>query len=319
MAPRPKSPDHKIVSCRLSNDNLPMGGIWLRRVSRNDRARDAMPGSTERKNMKIRYGLSGLLAGVVVLATAVSAVAAGGGGAGGGGPGGGGGGAGGGGGGTAPVLVNYKVTGTIQAPIGCQDGLGADICQTFATGIPFTLTYTVDIAAKAGVQKFPQNCIASTAVDTNPGTISTTRTVAVFSKAVSNIDLELDNGVSYLGPGQSADVSLENDTCLAGGVAASDTYRIDAKNVVGLNVFPSFDGNNAAAVSFSLILNDQAGPGLAPLPPTALTSLDLATAAPEAHLLQYNQVLASLSFRFPTVGVPSWTVGLTLATLEVVP
>jgi hypothetical protein len=195
-----------------------------------------------------------------------------------------------------------------------------EICAAFATGTPFTLTYTVNVSTQANLQNLKQDCAASLAVDTNPGTIQTTRTVALFSKAVSNINLQLANGVAYVGPGQSADVSLENDTCLASGVSAWDIYSINAQSLSGPNSFPSFS-NGTATVSFVLALADMASvvdPN-SPLPPTALTSLSLPTAAPEAHLLQDNSRLTAIMFRFPTVGQASWGVGLPISTWEVVP
>ena len=79
--------------------------------------------------------------------------------------------------------------------------------------------------------------------------------------------------------------------------------------------------NGTATVSFVLALADMASvvdPN-SPLPPTALTSLSLPTAAPEAHLLQDNSRLTAIMFRFPTVGQASWGVGLPISTWEVVP
>jgi hypothetical protein len=264
--------------------------------------------------MSKNFGYAAIIAAAMVAgALRVPALAAGG-------PGGGGGG---GGGGSAPTLVNYKLTGTIVAPAGCNGGVQLgyqEICAAFATGTPFTLTYTVNVSTQANLQNLKQDCAASLAVDTNPGTIQTTRTVALFSKAVSNINLQLANGVAYVGPGQSADVSLENDTCLASGVSAWDIYSINAQSLSGPNSFPSFS-NGTATVSFVLALADMASvvdPN-SPLPPTALTSLSLPTAAPEAHLLQDNSRLTAIMFRFPTVGQASWGVGLPISTWEVVP
>jgi hypothetical protein len=263
--------------------------------------------------MSKNFGYAAIIAAAMVAgALPVPALAAGG-------PGGGGGG----GGGSAPTLVNYKLTGTIVAPAGCNGGVQLgyqEICAAFATGTPFTLTYTVNVSTQANLQNLKQGCAASLAVDTNPGTIQTTRTVALFSKAVSNINLQLANGVAYVGPGQSADVSLENDTCLASGVSAWDIYSINAQSLSGPNSFPSFS-NGTATVSFVLALADMASvvdPN-SPLPPTALTSLSLPTAAPEAHLLQDNSRLTAIMFRFPTVGQASWGVGLPISTWEVVP
>ena len=262
--------------------------------------------------MSKNFGYAAIIAAAMVAgALPVPALAAGG-------PGGGGGG-----GGSAPTLVNYKLTGTIVAPAGCNGGVQLgyqEICAAFATGTPFTLTYTVNVSTQANLQNLKQGCAASLAVDTNPGTIQTTRTVALFSKAVSNINLQLANGVAYVGPGQSADVSLENDTCLASGVSAWDIYSINAQSLSGPNSFPSFS-NGTATVSFVLALADMASvvdPN-SPLPPTALTSLSLPTAAPEAHLLQDNSRLTAIMFRFPTVGQASWGVGLPISTWEVVP
>jgi hypothetical protein len=260
--------------------------------------------------MSKNFGYAAIIAAAMVAgALPVPALAAGG-------PGGGGGG-----GGSAPTLVNYKLTGTIVAPAGCIGGVQLgyqEICAAFATGTPFTLTYTVNLSTQANLQNTKQDCAASLAVDTNPGTIQTTRTVALFSKAVSNINLQLANGVAYIGPG--ADVSLENDTCLASGVSAWDIYSVNAQSLSGPNSFPSFS-NGTATVSFVLALADMASvvdPN-SPLPPTALTSLSLPTAAPEAHLLQDNSRLTAIMFRFPTVGQASWGVGLPISTWEVVP
>jgi hypothetical protein len=265
--------------------------------------------------MSKNFGCAAIIAAAMVAgALAAPALAAGGTG---------GGGTGGGGGGTAPTLVNYKLTGTIVAPAGCSGGVQLgyqEICAAFATGTPFTLTYTVNVSTQANLQNFKQDCAASLAVDTNPGTIQTTRTVALFSKAVSNINLQLANGVAYVGPGQSADVSLENDTCLASGVSAWDIYSINAQSLSGPNSFPSFS-NGTATISFVLALADMASvvdPN-SPLPPAALTSLSLPTAAPEAHLLQDNSRLTAIMFRFPTAGQASWGVGLPISTWEVVP
>jgi hypothetical protein len=266
--------------------------------------------------MSKNFGHAAIIAAAMVAgALAGPALAAGG-------PGGGGGGGGtGGGGGSAPTIVNYKLTGTIVAPAGCNGGVQLgyqEICAAFATGTPFTLTYTVNLSTQANLQNTKQDCAASLAVDTNPGTIQTTRTVALFSKAVSNINLQLANGVAYAGSG--ADVSLENDTCLASGVSAWDIYSINAQSLSGPNSFPSFS-NGTATVSFVLALADMASvvdPN-SPLPPSALTSLSLPTAAPEAHLLQDNSRLTAIMFRFPTVGQASWGVGLPISTWEVVP
>jgi hypothetical protein len=210
--------------------------------------------------------------------------------------------------------VNYRVTGTIQG----LDALCnpsphpgyADICPVFVTGTPFVLTYTVNLSTQAGFQTVSQNCLGPN------GQFATRETQAVYSKAVSNINLQLANGVSYIG--KDADVSLINDLCLSGGISAWDFYRIDAKSVTGPNSFPSFSGGTAT-VSFFVALTNQAGVGLGPLPPPALTTTDLSTAAPEAHLLQYTTVQLGLAFRFPTVGQPSWGVGLIPASFEVVP
>jgi len=257
--------------------------------------------------------------GIVLHVGAAPALAAGPGGGGGGG----GGAGGGGGGGTAPVLVNYKITGTIGAPGGCSGGVVQpgfqEICPAFPTGTPYTLTFTVNVSTQAGLQNDNnQWCGTST---TNPtAQINTTRTVALFSKAIENFNLQLANGVSYVGPGPSGDVSLENDTCLAGGVAAWDTYTVNAKSVNGPNLFPSFS-SGTATVSYVLFLAEMASivDPRYPLPPALLSSLNLATAAPETHLLLANNLRHAIEFRFPTAASPSWGVGLQITTFEVVP
>ncbi|HEY1545169.1 MAG TPA: hypothetical protein VGG01_22450 [Xanthobacteraceae bacterium] len=216
-------------------------------------------------------------------------------------------------------MINYKVTGNIVGPGGCVGGVHPgfeEACAAFATGTPFTLTFSVNTGVKANTQNAQQACAATLAVDFNGGTIETTRTVALFSKAVSNINLQLANGVSYVGSG---DVSLENDTCLASGVTATDIYNISAK-MTGPNSFPSFS-SGTATVGFVFTLAEVASavdPNH-PLPPTALQSLNLPDAHPEAHLLQDTSQQSILTFRFPNVGAVSWAVGLPISTFEVVP
>ncbi len=241
----------------------------------------------------------------------------------GGGGGGGGGTGGGGGGGSVPTVVNYKITGNILfTPALCSPTpqLGyAEFCAAFPTGTPFTLTFTVTTSTSAGLQNDGNFWCGTSSTDPS-ATIKTTRSVAVFSKAVSNINLQLANGISYVAPGQSGDISLENDTCLAGGVAAWDRYSLDAKSLTGPNSFPSYS-NGTATVSLFMTLNDMANVSdpNSPLPPTALTSLSLPAAAPEAHALQYNSAAVGIGFRFPLAGQVTVAVGLPISTWEVVP
>ena len=208
-----------------------------------------------------------------------------------------------------------------MGPGGCVGGVHPgfeEACTAFPTGTPFTLTFSVNTSVRPNTQNSQQSCPASLAVDTNPGTIQTTRTVALFQKAVSNVNLQLANGISYVGSG--GDVALENDTCLASGVTAWDVYSVNVQSVTGPNSFPSFS-SGIANVGFVLSLAEVASavdPRF-PLPPTALQSLDLAAAAPQAHLLQDTSQLSMITFRFPTVGAVSWAVGLPISTFEVVP
>jgi hypothetical protein len=260
--------------------------------------------------MRSRFEFCSFMTVILTLGIASVAFAAG--------PGGGGGGAGGGGaagGGSQPQLVNYKVTGTVIAP--ACDSIASDACIAFPNAEPFTLTYTVNLGTKPNLQNTPQSCVAGTAVDVGGQTIQTTRTVALYSKAITNFLLVFDNGTRFSAP--TADISIENDTCLAGGVNAYDSYRIEAKTITGTNIFPSTPANLQPSLGFRLGLVDQAGFGLAPLPPNALASLDLATAAPEAHLLQYNGVSAVVTAKIPTIGIPEAISDLQLSTLEIVP
>jgi len=259
--------------------------------------------------MKHWSRVAALACGIILHVGAAPALAAGPGGGGGGG----GAGGGGGGGGTVPVLVNYKITGTVSPEPGCANGtLGSDVCQTFVPGSPFTLTYTVNLATTASLQNATQPCATNSVTNT----FLTTKAAAVYSKAVTNFNLQLASGVSYVAP--DADITIENDVCLAGGVQATDLYQIYAKSVTP--VVPPGIAPFAANTSFALILADQATVGLTPLvPPTALTSLNLATAAPEAHLLEYNVVSTQLLFRFATVGFVTFHIAFTTSTLEIVP
>jgi hypothetical protein len=274
------------------------------------------------KAKKLQFGLGLLLAGSLAFGLTSPSFAKGGGGGSSGGTVAGGGG-GGGSGKPTPNLVDYKITGTIIPPFACQTPGAtppgyADVCKAFPAGAPFTLTYTIDVGAAVNLENREYGCVRIGASNPNDNPIVLHGQAALYRNAVTNLKLQLGNGASYTGA--RGDVTLENDTCLVPGSALSrDDYTIVFDTVSGLSFFPSFNPSASASVNFRLTLEEQAGVGFPNPTPHALNSTDLATAAPEQHLLEYNVTLGDLQFLYPATRVPSFDFSLAPSTLTVVP